>query len=433
MTLKIFLSIFLTSVISVACAMWLTFSGDNSIKEIAGIFFYIILVICAVSVILSKNIVRPVRNIDLDHPKTKKSYKELFPLLEKLKIQNGRVNRQMTEIMNSREQFSTITESMKEGIIIADSKTVILACNSGAYRLLGIEPLEKGQSIYTLSREEVFRRCIQDAMGGRNAECLLKTELGDRKIIASPASVAETINGIVVFILDVTEQQKLEKMRHEFTSNVSHELKTPLTTIYGIADMIANGIVKTEDLTSFGRNICNEADRLISLINDIVSLSQLDENSVPQQDEPVDLYNLSSEILLRLNNNASEKNVSSSLSGEHIIIIGNRTILDEIIYNLCDNAIKYNKDGGKFEVKISHIPMKAIITVSDTGIGISAEHIDRIFERFYRADKSRSQKIKGTGLGLSIVKHGVNYHGGTVRAVSSENGSSFIVELPIRQ
>ncbi|MCM1132434.1 MAG: ATP-binding protein [Ruminococcus flavefaciens] len=433
MTLKIFLSILITSAISVGAGIWLTFSCGKSIKSLAGIFFYIILVVCAIAVILSKNIVKPVRNIDLNNPKPKKSYKELFPLLEKLKIQNGRVNRQRTEIMNSREQFSTITESMKEGIIIADSRTVILACNSGAYRLLGINPLEKGQSIYAFSREEVFRRCIQDAMGGRNAECLLKTEMGDRKIIASPASVAETVNGIVVFILDVTEQQKLETMRREFTSNVSHELKTPLTTIYGIADMLANGMVKPEDSPSFGKDIRNEAERLISLIDDIVSLSKLDEDSIPRQDESVDLYNLSEEILSRLNKNAVEKNISSSLSGEHITVTGNRTILDEIIYNLCDNAIKYNVNGGEFEVKISHVPTKAIITVSDTGTGIADEHIERIFERFYRADKSRSGKIKGTGLGLSIVKHGVSYHGGTVRATSSEKGSSFIVELPIKQ
>lgn len=432
MTLKIFLSILLTSVASVIVTLMFTFLCDNSVNELFGIFSYVTIIVCAMATILSKNIVKPVRNIDLDHPKPKKSYKELFPVLERLRVQNGKVNRQRTEIMNSREQFSTITENMKEGIIIADSKTVILACNSGTYRLLGISPLEKGQSIYALSREEVFRRCIQDAMGGRNAECLLRTELGDRKVIASPASVSETVNGIVVFILDVTEQQKLENMRREFTSNVSHELKTPLTTIYGIADMLAGGMVKPEDCASFGRDICNEADRLISLIDDIVSLSKLDEDSVLEQDEPVDLYNLSSEILLRLNKNATEKNISSSLSGEHITVTGNRTILDEIIYNLCDNAIKYNVDGGKFEVKISHIPMKAIITVSDTGTGIPEEHIERIFERFYRVDKSRSRKIKGTGLGLSIVKHGVNYHGGTVRAVSSENGSSFIVELPIK-
>lgn len=432
MAKKIFFSIFITSLISIILTMFLTVTGDRSIKGLLGIFFYIILLVAAVSVILANKIVKPVKNIDLDHPKPKKSYKELFPILERLKAQNGRVNRQMNEIISSREQFSLITENMKEGIIIADSKTVILANNSGAYKLLGLNPIKKGQSIYTLSQEEIFRRCIQDAMGGRNSECVLKTEQGDRKVIASPANAYDTINGIVVFILDVTEQQKLETMRREFTSNVSHELKTPLTTIYGIADMIANDIVKPEDSANFGKDIRNEAERLISLINDIVSLSKLDENSVPEQNEQVDLYSLSAEVLARLDKTASEKNILLSLTGESMIINGNRTILDEIIYNLCDNAIKYNVDNGKVEVKVSHIPMKAIITVSDTGIGISDEHIERIFERFYRADKSHSRKIKGTGLGLSIVKHGVNYHGGSVRVTSSENGSVFSVELPVK-
>lgn len=435
---KIFFSIIITSVLSSAFSMVITavlINLSSGIAEDTGhfisIFLGLIFIIVIASALLSEHIVEPVKNIDLDHPKSKKNYKELSPVLERLKMQNGRVNRQINELISSRKQFSIITENMKEGIVIADKKTVVLASNSGAYRLLGIEPLKKGQSIYALSQEETFRHCIQNAMGGRSAECILKTDSGDRKIIASPANVSATINGIVVFIMDVTEQQELEVMRREFTSNVSHELKTPLTTIYGIADMLANGIVKQEDVTSFGRDIRNEAERLITLINDIVSLSKLDENSLPEQDEPVDLYSLSEEIIKRLKQNINEKNITANLSGEHIKVTGNRTVLDEIIYNLCDNAIKYNKDGGKIEVKISHIPTKAIITVSDTGIGIPDEHKERIFERFYRADKSRSQKIKGTGLGLSIVKHGVNYHGGTVRVSGSEKGSVFIVELPV--
>lgn len=428
---KIFLSIIIISALSSASAMIVTVIFKGETENLISIFLGLIFIVAVVSALLSERIVKPVKNIDLDHPKLKKNYKELSPVLERLKLQNGKVNRQMNELISSRKQFSIITESMKEGIVIADKKTTVLASNSGAYRLLGIEPLKKGQSIYALSQAEPFRRCIQDAMGGRSAECILKTDFGDRKIIASPANVSATINGIVVFIMDVTEQQKLETMRREFTSNVSHELKTPLTTIYGIADMLANGMVRSEDVSSFGNDIRNEAERLITLINDIVSLSKLDENSLPKQDESIDLYSLSEEIITRLKQNISEKNITASIIGEHILIIGNRTIIDEVIYNLCDNAIKYNNDGGRIEIKISHIPTKAIITVSDTGIGISDEHKDRIFERFYRADKSRSQKIRGTGLGLSIVKHGVNYHGGTVRVSSSEGGTSFIVELPV--
>ena len=395
-----------------------------------------ILALCsfASAILISRHIVRPINNIDLDHPKTEKSYKELAPLLKKLRKQNGRVNKQMIELKQSREQFSLITESMSEGLIVADQKANILTSNTSAYSLLGAEESNDSHTVFSLCQTEQFRRCIQDAMGGRRSECLISTEKGDRKVIASPANSHDTVNGIVVFVLDVTEQQQLETMRREFTSNVSHELKTPLTTIYGISDMLANGMVKPEDVGSLSSDIRNEADRLITLINDIVSLSKLDENTAPRQDEEVDLYDLASDIISRLKLSADEKNVTAELTGEHVTLYGSRTILDEVIYNLCDNAIKYNNEGGSFTVKISHIPMKAIITVSDTGAGIPETHLGRIFERFYRVDKSRSRKIKGTGLGLSIVKHGVGYHGGTVRAESIVGkGTTFTVELPIEK
>lgn len=383
---------------------------------------------------ISKGIVRPINNIDLARPEAEKDYKELAPLLKKLRRQNGRINRQMEELRRNRDQFDLITGSMSEGLIIADRKASILASNVSAYSLLGADPEQKNHTVFSLCQTERFRRCIQNAMGGRRDECILSTGEGDRKVIASPANSHDTVNGIVVFILDVTEQQQLETMRREFTSNVSHELKTPLTTIYGISDMLANGMVKAEDVSSFGGDIRSEADRLITLINDIVSLSKLDEGAVPQQDEEVDLYDLASEVISRLDISAKEKNVTAKLIGDHVTVTGSRTVLGEIIYNLCDNAVKYNREGGSYTVKVSHIPMKAILTVSDTGAGIPEAHIGRIFERFYRVDKSRSRKIKGTGLGLSIVKHGVSYHNGTVRVESSpEKGTVFTVELPIER
>lgn len=443
MTKKICFGIFITSVISSLAAagliLW-TVCGSDSGKwqefaEKSGfaveLFLILALITAAVSISAAKRIVKPLKNIDPENPKIERVYGEIVPILKRLKMQNGKVNRYKTELNSSEVVFSTILESIKDGIIVADPKTVVLSCNTEAYRLLGAEPLNSGQSIYALSNDEPFRHCILDAMGGRRSECVLKTVMGDRKVIASPASISDTLNGIVVFIMDVTEEQALEKMRREFTSNVSHELKTPLTTIYGIADMLANGIVKAEDTAQFGGDIRNEAERLITLINDIVSLSKLDEGATACQDEKVDLYDIAESVMNRLKNAAKQKNVSQNLAGEHIKITGNPTILEEILYNLCDNAIKYNNDGGEYIVRVSHIPMKAIITVSDTGIGIPEEHIDRIFERFYRADKSRSQKIKGTGLGLSIVKHGVMYHNGTVKAVSGEKGSVFIVEIPL--
>ena len=380
----------------------------------------------------SKKIVKPINDIDLDHPKIKGSYPELKPLLDKLRSQNIRVARQMDELHRSREQFNLITESMSEGIILADPKLSVLACNSGALRLLGAESVSEGQSIYSLNNSDVFRRCIQNAAGGRHSDCILRMEQGDVEVIANPAKSTDMVNGIVVLLMDVTEKEKLEVMRREFTSNVSHELKTPLTTIYGISDMLESGIVKAEDVAGFGGNIRSEAERLINLINDIVSLSKLDEETAPIQTEEVDLYELAEEVLGRLEIAAEEKKVRTSVTGSHVLFSGSRTVLEEIIYNLCDNGIKYNSAGGVLEVRISHIPKTAIITVSDNGMGIPKEHINRIFERFYRVDKSRSRRIKGTGLGLSIVKHGVMYHGGTVRVESTPGkGTIFTVELPI--
>ncbi len=392
--------------------------------------------VAAVSVLLaervSRRIVRPINDIDLDRPQLEGSYPELKPLLDKLRSQNRRVGRQMEELRRSREQFSLITDSMSEGIILADPKLTVLVCNSGALRLLGSESDPVGQSIYSLNNSERFRRCVQDAAGGRHSDCVLRTESGDREVIASPAKSIDIINGVVVFIMDVTEKEKLETMRREFTSNVSHELKTPLTTIYGIADMLESGMVKPDDVAGFGGNIRSEAERLINLINDIVALSKLDEGSTSVETEDVDLLELAQSVIKRLELSAAEKDVTTAVTGSNVVFSGSRTILEEIIYNLCDNGIKYNKNGGALEVKVSHVPKTAIITVSDTGMGIPKEHIDRIFERFYRVDKSRSRKIKGTGLGLSIVKHGVMYHGGTVRAESVPGkGTVFTVELPL--
>ncbi len=383
---------------------------------------------------VSRNIVKPINDIDLANPDTQKSYKELAPLLEKLRSQNRKVNRQMDEIIRSREQFSLMTESMTEGLIIADPKLSVLACNSSAKKLLGAGAFTEGQSIYALNNSEVFRRCLLNALGGRRSECILRTGNGQREVIASPANSIDMVCGLVVFIMDVTEKQELETMRREFTSNVSHELKTPLTTIYGISDMLANGMVQQDDVAQFGENIRSEAERLINLINDIVALSKLDEDSAPRENESVELYALAEEVLSRLKLSAEEKNVTVSLNGDRVSLMGSRTVLSEVLYNLCDNAIKYNTNGGKLDVKISHIPQMAMITVSDTGMGIPRQHIGRIFERFYRVDKSRSRRIKGTGLGLSIVKHGVMYHNGNIHVESEVGkGTVFTVELPIEK
>lgn len=431
MTKKIFNSIVATTAITVTVTLIMVnvFDSDNIAVQ-SGIFTVSILISVIFGIRLSKKITRPLIEVNPDDPKI--NYSEINPLIKKIRNQKGKISRQKHEVMNGREQLSLITENMDEGIVISDLRNNILSCNSGALKLLGVENVGEGQSIYLLNDSDTFRHCIQNAMGGRNSSCILKTPDGDREVIASPSNTTDTVNGIVVFIFDVTEKQQLETMRREFTSNVSHELKTPLTTIYGISDMLANGIVKPDDVGHFGQNIRSEAERLIILINDIVSLSKLDENSMPHDDAETDLYELAEKVLDRLKHSASKKNINLSLSGEHVNITGNRTVLDEIIYNLCDNAIKYNKVSGRVDVKVSHIPAKILVTVSDTGMGIPPEHINRIFERFYRVDKSHSRQINGTGLGLSIVKHGVIYHNGTIHVESTVGkGSVFTIEFPI--
>lgn len=431
MTKKIFNSIVLTTVVAVMATLILVniLDSDNIAVQ-SGIFVTALLISVVSGIRQSRKITRPLIEVNPDDPEI--NYSEINPLIKKIRTQKGKISRQKHEVRSGREQLSLITENMSEGIVIADLRNNILSCNSGALKLLGAENVGEGQSIYLLNDSETFRHCIQNAMGGRNSSCILKTPDGDREIIASPSNTTDIVNGIVVFIFDVTEKQQLETLRREFTSNVSHELKTPLTTIYGISDMLANGIVKPEDVGNFGQNIRSEAERLIILINDIVSLSKLDENSIPRDDAETDLYELAEEVLDRLKHSASKKNIRLNLTGEHVGLVGNRTVLDEIIYNLCDNAIKYNRISGNVDVKISHIPNKVIVTVSDTGMGIPPEHINRIFERFYRVDKSHSRQINGTGLGLSIVKHGVIYHNGTIHVESTVGkGSVFTVEFPI--
>ena len=298
--------------------------------------------------LVSRRIVRPINNIDLEDPKIDKSLPELSPLLNRLRTQNQKIANQMYELRQSREQFIQITENMSEGLIVTDVKLNVLSSNSSALRLIGAEFYTEGKSVFSLNNSESFRRCLQNAAGGVHSETVLHTYDGDREIIASPVNGANTINGIVILIMDVTEKQQLETMRREFTSN------------------------------------------------------------------------------------ASKKNITGSVTGEHIVYNGNRTILDEIIYNLSDNAIKYGVENGTYEVKISHIPKKVFITVTDDGVGIPQQSVGRIFERFYRVDKSRSRKVNGTGLGLSIVKHGVMYHGGEIRCESKpDKGSVFTVELPV--
>lgn len=379
----------------------------------------------------SSKIVSPMNQIDLKNPDIDENYAEIAPLLHEIKNRNIEIESRINELSRARAEFSLITENMSEGFIITDKNAEVLSYNNSALKILGAKFNENSRNIFTLNHNESFIEAIENALNGERNEVNLT--LSDRvfQVIASPVFSRGEPNGTVIIILDVTEKESREELRREFTSNVSHELKTPLTTIYGISDMLAGGIVKPEDIKEFSEKIKSEASRLITLIEDIINLSRLDENSYKDERESVDLHELAETCADRLSKAAEKAKVSVKVTGEKAEIVGIYPVLDEIFYNLLDNAIKYNKQGGTAEINISQTADFVKATFSDTGIGIPPESAERVFERFYRVDKSRSRKIGGTGLGLSIVKHGVTLHGGSISLKSTENnGTEITVLLP---
>lgn len=370
---------------------------------IMGISFYL-------SYKLSKTIVKPINDIDLENPSSNEVYEELTPLLKKLSAQKKTIDRQIKEARQKQEEFRLIAENMNEGLLVVDSSGIILTCNSVAISLLEIEDVNI-ENILEISRAGDFCDVVKSGLNGQRAESDMDN--GDKKyrLIANPVMDGKKIIGAVVLIIDVTESAKREQLRREFTSNVSHELKTPLTSISGFAEMLKDGVTPEETVRDFSGSIYDEAQRLISLVTDIIRISELDEGNIHVAKEAVDLYALADETISRLKIVADKRGINIRLIGEHIRVQGVRKILDEMVYNLCDNAIKYNKDGGLVEVVVSGCDNgKAYFSVRDTGIGIPNAEQNRIFERFYRVDKSHSKKVGGTGLGLSIVKHGAAFH-----------------------
>ena len=317
---------------------------------------------------------------------------------------------------------------MSEGFLVIDDHTDLLSYNSGALRLLGAEAGLSRRSVLALNRSEGFRKAVELSLSGEHCEQLFEREGRYLQIIANPVYHEEHVAGAVLVILDITEKHARESMRREFTANVSHELKTPLTSISGTAEIIKNGFVKPEDIPHFAGNIYDEAQRLITLIGDIMRLSQLDEDSVPFEKGPVDLYELASSVLCRLEAAAGKRGISLTLSGEHATVNGVSQVLDEMVFNLCDNAVKYSRENGHVRVFVSEENGHVALRVEDDGIGIPAADQARVFERFYRVDKSHSKEIGGTGLGLSIVKHGAAFHNARV-ALESELGKGTTVTV----
>lgn len=420
----------------------------------------LILLIVVISYFMSKSvakhIVAPINEMDLSYGEMKEEYEELVPLLQRIRKQNILIEKQMEDLQEQQDKFQALTEHMSEGLLVLDKKQEILSYNLAAVKLLGAaKDIDyTGQNFINFDRNQTLRAAVVEALGGCRVQRTL--ERGERiyQILVNPIVSAEAekdetlsnqarkenrdwVEGVIVIILDETEKEKREQLRREFTSNVSHELKTPLTSISGIAEIIMNGIVKPEDIGGFAKNIYEEAGRLIDLINDIIFLSKLDEKCMDMGIEQISLRELAIRTKERLQMSCREKNVSIHIVGEEIVIEGISSMMEEIIYNLLDNGIKYNKDGGRVVLTLSKIKADeeemAEIIVEDTGIGIPQEALERIFERFYRVDKSHSKAVGGTGLGLSIVKHAVMLHHGKIAVESKEGkGTVFTVNLPLR-
>ena len=418
-------------VVRVSCSQHTPFSMLLSLWwEILLVVIAAVVISAVLATVVAKKIVKPINEVDLKEPDIDESYTEIAPLLHRLNEQNREINAKMEELSRSRTEFALITENMSEGFIISDRHTKILSYNTAALKILGAENVEENQSVLTLNRSSNFLEAIENALKGERCERTLEISEKSYGVIANPVRTDGEITGAVIIIFDTTEREQRDRLRREFTSNVSHELKTPLTSIYGISDMICGGIVKPEDIAGFAKNIRDESGRLITLIEDIIKLSQLDENNFTDHRENTNLAELARLAVSRLGSIADRSGITLTVSGDEAMYEGIPSVLEEMIYNLLDNAVKYNKAGGKAEINIKDGD-SVVITVKDTGIGIPADSIDRVFERFYRADKSHSRRIGGTGLGLSIVKHGAQLHGGSVSAESTEGvGTTMTLVLP---
>ncbi len=384
----------------------------------------VLVAVCTVlfSNFLTKKIVAPINRLDLDHPADNEIYDELSPLLGKISRQNEVIAQQMKSLREKQEEFTSITENMSEGFLVLDNNTDILSYNTSALRLLGAEtvPAESHVSALALNRSAGFRSAVDGALAGKRSEQLVRQGGRCCQVMANPVLRDGEVEGAVVVILDITEREERENLRREFTANVSHELKTPLTSISGFAEIIKNGIVKPEDIPRFAGNIYEESQRLVTLVDDILNLSRLDEADVQLEREDFDLSSLARDVASRLKASAKKNGVVITVIGDKAEINGVKSIVDEMVFNLVDNAVKYNKQNGRVTVTVDSSSDGTALTVTDTGIGIPQADVDRVFERFYRVDKSHSKEIGGTGLGLSIVKHGAAFHNAKVSLQSTE-------------
>lgn len=380
---------------------------------------------------LSGKVVEPLNGLDLEHPEENDAYDEVQPLLSKIGRQSRQIRLQLEAARRQQKEFSIITENMQEGLLVIDRYTMVLSVNSSVGRLLKVKEIKTGESVYLLNRSEEFRDVVCQVLDGKHEDKVLRLDGSEIQVIANPVTRENKTEGAVILLVDVTEKVEREQLRREFSANVSHELKTPLTSISGFAEIMQDGFVKDEDVKVFAGRIYKEAQRLIRLVGDVIRISRLDEGGLPYQWEKLDLYSLNHDIFSTLHEAAEKQEVHMYMEGGSTVLDTVPMIMEEVLYNVCDNAVKYNHRGGEVFVKLKDEGDAVRVNVRDTGIGIPKEDQERIFERFYRVDKSHSKDIGGTGLGLSIVKHGVKTLNGRLWLNSEPGqGTEIIMEFP---
>ena len=385
------------------------------------------------ALIAAFGIVKPIKQLNPQQSGATAPYKELEPLFSKLQQQTLTIRDQTVDLFRQQKEFRTISENMSEGLLIVDRKGRVLSYNTAAVRLLDIEPQEK-QDVLTFSKSRRFRKAVTEALSGNHSQQLMNLSERTYQILGNPVKEHQETVGAVLMILDVTEREERDRLRKEFSANVSHELKTPLTSISGFAEIMMHGLAKAEDMPYFSGKIYEEAQRLIHMVGDIIQLSRLDEKDLLEQVQPVDLYSVATRVVERLSSTARQEQIDLRLQGSACLVEGVPQMLEEILSNLCDNAIKYNKAGGSVTVAVTPREQDVLLAVTDTGMGIPYEDQERVFERFFRGDKSHSKQITGTGLGLSIVKHGAAFHNATLNLESVPGkGTTISLAFPLSE
>lgn len=366
---------------------------------------------------IAESIVLPLNQLDLDHPLENDAYEEISPLLRRIARHQKEVTEREVVIEQRQSEFDTIISKIKEGMILLDNNCRIISINQAAQDILQTDQTCLGKDMLQILRNLSLNNWLEKGLQGRKQEGVLQLDDAHYKVMVRPIQSEDKVTGLAILFFDVTEQLQAEQLRREFTANVSHELKTPLHLISGYSEMLASDVVAQKDVPQFAEKIHSESQRMIQLVEDIIKLSHLDESEELAM-EPVNLYQISEEVLDSLSAKANERHINLHLLGEPAYITGNHALIHSLIYNLCDNAIIYNRDKGDVTVNVTSNEDDIVLTVQDTGVGIAKDEQERIFERFYRVDKSRSKKLGGTGLGLSIVKHAVNQHHADIKVES---------------